>query len=556
MAVVLANADGTVYHRYGGRTDVSPMNIDTLVDVMQQGLVTHRNHRAAPFNVSKSPTVKVTQLVNQQLKGVKKPTFGCVHCHYVREAKQYAAMESGNWNPEQFWIWPSPQRTGLVMRQDRQYEIQKIIPHSAAEKAGIKAGDRLVSLNDQSILTKYDIQWVLDQSSNAAVHIPFSVRRNNEEIRGNLDLETAWKVGDPENYHWRVRNIFTEHMVKFLPTPGFIGNELTGSNLEALNLSKETFNLKVNQVNRGSYLAGIRLGDVILSANGKSDFADPRSFYYWSEIQRLSGRDIQMRLIRLGNPMNLRMSLEHLNYSRVDKAPQVDVGFIIQELAGGRGLRVGHVNADSAANKTGLQIGDRIVTVDGQNVSLYDDLQDLLNKKSPGDLLLVHVDRNDQTMQFSYHLPGQDEQKNELAFLSDKITFKDQKITCTVSIRLPAGKHIYSMHHLGFGLPTTVEFRGTGYQLMGPTIEPPPHQVQGGIEPMWVHEKDVSLRQKIVITDPDLFMIQLNVYAQVCDDRHCYELRSSIYSDGSSTHFFEFTSNSENLPIADRVTNN
>ncbi len=33
MAVVLAHPDGTVYHRYGGRADLSPMSMDGLVEM-------------------------------------------------------------------------------------------------------------------------------------------------------------------------------------------------------------------------------------------------------------------------------------------------------------------------------------------------------------------------------------------------------------------------------------------------------------------------------------------------------------------------------------------
>ena len=35
MAIVLANEDGTVYHRYGGRTNVSPMNMDGLLEMVK-----------------------------------------------------------------------------------------------------------------------------------------------------------------------------------------------------------------------------------------------------------------------------------------------------------------------------------------------------------------------------------------------------------------------------------------------------------------------------------------------------------------------------------------
>ncbi|MDA7627573.1 PDZ domain-containing protein [Verrucomicrobia bacterium] len=549
MAIVLANADGTVYHRYGGRSDVSPMHMSTLIDVMQQGLETHRSHLSATTDPVSKQTIKVDQLVDQQLTGMLKPSLGCIHCHYVREAQQHAAVESGNWNPSQFWIWPSPKQIGLIMDQERQYLIQKVIPNSSADEAGFQDGDQIISLNGVRVLTKYDIQWILDQSTGEPTQIPFALQRTNKTLEGILRLDRAWKVGDPSDYHWRVRNVFTEHMIKSLPTPGF-----TGPQLPRLSSSEATFALKVQTVNQGSYLAGIRLGDIVLGANGKSDFNEVSEFYKWCELQRLSGKDIQLLLIRSGNPMNIRLSLEHLNYSKVDQAPKLDVGFIIQELPADHGLRVGHVSPLSAASKAGISIGDRILSVDGRSLGTFNEFQSFLNQKSPGDLLMLHLTRNGQPLQLGYHLPDKEAKKNEIARLSTAISEKGQIVTCTVTVKLPRGKHIYSMHCEGFGLPSSITFRGLGYRLINATTEPSPTMVNDGIEPMWIHENTITFEQKLEITDPDRFLIHLSLYAQICDDHHCYELTSSAYSDGSSPDFFEFIGNTDDFPKAFQKT--
>jgi membrane-associated protease RseP (regulator of RpoE activity) len=544
MAIVLANPDGTVYHRYGGRSDVSPMNMDTLIEVMKEGLVTHRNHGTDSIDSQPQKPLPAHELVNDRMRENMNPVYGCVHCHYVREAQQYAALESRTWTPNQFWIWPLPKRIGLIMNQERQYEVEEVISNSPAARAEIQAGDRLQTLGGKRVLTQYDIQWTLDRSDDDAIELPFTLRRNQQRVAGNLKLETAWKTGDPEDYDWRVRNVFTEHMSKFLPTPGLIGDQLSDEELDARDLPKETFALKVTRLNQGSHLAGVRLGDVVLGAGGKSDFEGKRDFFHWCEIKRRAGGDIQMRLLRGESRISLMVSQRHLNYLRVEKAPQVAIGFIIQELAGDGGLRVGNVTDGSSAEKTGLRVGDRILSVEGLPVRDYDELQDILNQKSPGDLLLVHVQRADRKFQFSYVLPGEDAQNTEVARLSDKVVESGQQLTCTVSIQLPEGKHVYSMHKEGFGLPTSLGFRGRGFRLMGPTTEPSPVRVDGGISPMWILEGDVEFRQRIQITDPGKFLMVLDVFAQVCDDRNCHEFRATVSNDGSSTEFFEFRGNS------------
>lgn len=197
MAIVLANADGTVYHRYGGRSHLSPMNMDTLVDVMKRGLSTHRDYMAKPSPPNALPPERVSELILDRMKGRMKPMFGCLHCHYVREARQNLKLEAGDWTPNQFWVWPLPERLGLVMDQRRQFEVADVVSGSASS-AGIQKGDVLRSLDGRRILTKYDIQWVLNQSADEAISLPYSVERNGRTLDGELRLQPAWKTGNPE----------------------------------------------------------------------------------------------------------------------------------------------------------------------------------------------------------------------------------------------------------------------------------------------------------------------------------------------------------------------
>ena len=78
--------------------------------------------------------------------------------------------------------------------------------------------------------------------------------------------------------------------------------------------------------------------------------------------------------------------------------------------------------------------------------------------------------------------------------------------------------------------------------------------VNDGIKPMWIHENTVTFEQKMEITDPDRLLIHLSLYAQICDEHHCYELTSSVYSDGSSSDFFEFIGNTDDFPKAFQKT--
>ena len=549
MAIVLANADGTVYHRYGGRTHLSPMNMDTLVEIMEKGLDTHRDYIENPRPPERKLPQLLPELVNERLKGIMPPVTGCFHCHYAREARQLLTLKAGKWTPDQFWIFPNPERIGVVMDQKRQYRVEDVLPQSAAASEGLQNGDLIQTLDGKRILTKYDIQWILDRSDGGAIQLPYSLLRNGKSVQGHLTLEAGWKVGDPGDYAWRVENPFTAHMIKFLPTPGFIGDLLAANERRTLNLPEDCFALRVTKLNYGPHQAGIRSGDVILSAGGRSDFRSTRDFHAWCELMRREGRDIKLQIRREGNDMGMMVSLSYLNYSRVERAPQIELGFIPQQLPENGGIRVGNVLDGSSAENAGLAIGDRIASVDGELVSTLEKFMTLLGQKSPGDFLLIAVVRDGAPLEFSFILAGENEAASDIARLSERVTRAGQVVTCKISIDLPPGKHVYSVHNKGFGQPTRVDFRGEGYELVGDLSEPAPDEIGNGVTgTMWILHGNIELTQKIRITDPGQFCMFLRVYAQVCDDKSCHEFLAILENHGSDIHFSEYRGDFDQQP--------
>lgn len=542
LAILLANSDGTVYHRYGGRTAISPMNMETLVGIMREGLKSHRDYSKAPRPPVGGTPLFLEDLVRDRLKGRMHPVFGCYHCHYAREAKQYLRMEVGKWTPDQYWIFPPTERIGVVMDQLRQNEVAKVLADSPAERAGFRKGDVLERLADSRVLTKYDIQWVLHGRQGGTERLPFTLRRGDRVHNGSLALEPHWKVGDPREYAWRVRNVYTEHMTKFLPAPGFTGERLSSGQLVARGLAKDRFAFVIGELNYGTYLAGIRLGDVILAAGGRSEFETDRDFYAWCESLRSAGRDIRMEVFRQGSAMNVMVPLSSLNYSKVEKAPRAVLGFILQQLSGKAGVRVGNVTDGCSAERAGIVIGDRIARVEGHEVSSREAVLEILHNKSPGDLLTIDVVREGKPLQLGFVLGGESARRSRVARLSEPTKRAGQLVDCVVTVDLPADKHIYSIHRKGFGVPTQLMFRGEGYELVGPVNEPNPvPRGKGeGVETMWIHEGRVEIRQRIRVTDVEVFRMLVQVYAQVCDEVSCHEFRAVVGSDGRETHFSDY----------------
>jgi serine protease Do len=60
--------------------------------------------------------------------------------------------------------------------------------------------------------------------------------------------------------------------------------------------------------------------------------------------------------------------------------------------------RLGYIYPDSGAEKAGLLVGDLIVRFDGQEVSQYDQLPPLIERRKPGDEVEIEIRRGDETL--------------------------------------------------------------------------------------------------------------------------------------------------------------
>lgn len=68
------------------------------------------------------------------------------------------------------------------------------------------------------------------------------------------------------------------------------------------------------------------------------------------------------------------------------------------------GVYISKVNDNSAASKAGLKSGDRIVSVDGTDVSTTSDVKKIIQGKSAGDTIKIKISRNSQTSEVSVTL--------------------------------------------------------------------------------------------------------------------------------------------------------
>lgn len=70
------------------------------------------------------------------------------------------------------------------------------------------------------------------------------------------------------------------------------------------------------------------------------------------------------------------------------------------------GVYIAQIVQGGTADEAGLQVGDRIITFDGQEVSTAEEVKNLLKNHKVGDAVVITIDRGGQTMEKTLHLKG------------------------------------------------------------------------------------------------------------------------------------------------------
>src|SRR5207249_4869895 len=89
---------------------------------------------------------------------------GCIHCHNVNEFRRADLKLSGKWDRDSIWVYPLPENVGVTLDVDAGDRVRAVARGSAAERAGLKAGDRLVKLNGYSVASFADASFALHKA--------------------------------------------------------------------------------------------------------------------------------------------------------------------------------------------------------------------------------------------------------------------------------------------------------------------------------------------------------------------------------------------------------
>ena len=300
FAVFLMNADETIYGRFGGRDAKSADDRQSLAGLrhaMQAALATHRAggkgiappREGKPLYVDDYPTAK------QKYRG------GCIHCHQVAEIQREEAVKAGNWNRETVWGWPLPENVGITLDVDRGNEVKEVIAGSPANKAGLKAGDKLQSLNGLSVNSFGDAQYALFKAP-VKGEIAITWLHGEETRSGKLTVAEGWKKTNPT---WR------PSLLDILPSLTLFGTDLTPEQKRSLGLGEKRLAFRQDPpVHSEARAVGVQEGDVIIGLNNEVMETTVSGFLAHVRRNYLVGDRITLNVMRNGKQVNLPMKLK------------------------------------------------------------------------------------------------------------------------------------------------------------------------------------------------------------------------------------------------------
>jgi serine protease Do len=301
-ASMFLNADGTIYGRYGSRNSSGKgsdeiLSAGAFAKAAQRVLTLHKAYPANKQQLAAKTGAEPEYDVPTQIPGLTdKPAAAsvrqeCIHCHMVKEFALRAKWEAGKLTAKDLFVYPMPQRIGLTMSQDDDLKVQRVEEGSAADEAGIEAGDTLVSLGGQPLVSMADVQWVLTHTPDES-KVPVKLSRGGQTEERTLELSGDWKKSD---IGWRASSWYALRQgVKFEPLPAADKKSRGIAEDELALVVKGLFGKGGPKVQQ----AGLKMNDLIVAIDGKTDAISESDFLVYLRLTHGPKDSVKFTVLR------------------------------------------------------------------------------------------------------------------------------------------------------------------------------------------------------------------------------------------------------------------
>ncbi len=293
------SADGIILGRYGGRDAESAdsrVSLGGLRYAMQAALERYR-HAAAR---SQAAPPKPPRTVARYPAARRLPERACIHCHQVYDLRRESLQAEGRWRLDEVWVYPLPENVGLTLDIDRGDRVARVAADSAVARLGIRAGDRLLTINGQSIASFADVQYALHRAP-ARGTVTITWQHDGRTHSGELVLADGWRKTDI-SWRWSLRGLD--------PPPGVHGYDLSSEEKKELGLDATRLAFRQGPfVPEPARQAGIRQNDVIVGVDGKELHMTERQFGAYIRLNYKVGDHVTYNLLRNGKRLDVPLRL-------------------------------------------------------------------------------------------------------------------------------------------------------------------------------------------------------------------------------------------------------
>jgi hypothetical protein len=327
FAAFFLNADKTIYGRYGTRShqreSKDDVHIAGFAKAMEGALALHKQYPSVKKSLlakhGGKPLFPVPEK-SAMLRGKYGPKLkyesnnatlsrSCIHCHQVGEAQRHVFRSQGKPIPDNvLFPYPHPKAIGLILDPKETAAVKLVKTGSIAADCGFRAGDKIVTLEGQPLLSIADIQWVLHNAGETA-KLNAVVKRDASERNIVLSLPKGWRRLD--DISWRA----SSWSLRRMGTGGLRLEPLAEAGRKRLEIADGTMALRVQHV--GQYQAhaagkraGFQKGDVLISFDGKTDLHRDSDVLAYAVNHRKPGDKVPVVLLRGGRKMTLYLPMQ------------------------------------------------------------------------------------------------------------------------------------------------------------------------------------------------------------------------------------------------------
>jgi hypothetical protein len=323
FSTIFFNGDGTVYGRFGSwlhQKDAQARATEGFKRALEGALALHRAYpanKAALAGKQGGPTpfrkpIEIPTLAEKypaELNWNGKVVQSCVHCHQIGDAFRVTYRDKGQPIPtELIYPFPAPETIGLTLADEQPRKVTAVAAGSIAARAGVQAGDELVSLAGQPLISIADVSWALHRAP-AAGSLPAVVKRAGADKAVTLTLPANWRQKADIS-----RRVGTWPM-RGMATGGLVLEDLSDEERARRNLGKEALALFVKGVGQygkhaAAKKAGFQKDDVIVALDGLTSRHTEGEMIGHLLQKHRPGEQVRATILRGGQRMELMLPIQ------------------------------------------------------------------------------------------------------------------------------------------------------------------------------------------------------------------------------------------------------